>query len=98
MRYSDPSRPDAIVWPSADVPAPAFGEIVITRTPGRVEVVQAPQRARISLAVLTAGCQHEIRVQVNKIMLAEQVVYAVSGYDQDTACLEVVLVEDRRQK
>jgi hypothetical protein len=94
VRRTDPERPDVVVWPTA----PEFGEIVFTRTPGRTEVTQAPQRARVSLALLAGSCGHEVQVFADKIMLAEQVVYAVERWDPVTASLEVRLIEDRRKR
>lgn len=97
MRYSDPSRPDVVVWPVPTVMDAVADQIVVTRTPGRIEITKAPRKAKISLEVLAAGCGHEVAVHGDLITLAEQVVYRVVGWDP-LGSLAVELYEDRRRR
>ncbi len=98
MRYSDPARPDVIIWPVPAEEVVGADQIVVTRTPGRVEITKAPKNAKIDLAlVAAAGCGHEIAVSGDRITLAEQVVYRVVGWDPEGA-LVVERVEDRRRR
>lgn len=85
---------DQFLPPARETP----GEIVITRTPGRVQVVKAPALARISLRTLSVACEHEVRVEADRITLADQVTYRVTGWEPDPGNLLVRLVEDRRDR
>jgi hypothetical protein len=66
-----------------------------------VTVVKAPQEAIISLEMLTKGAfphsVYGIRVDADRITIAEQVVYLVTGYDARQAALICQLIEDRRE-
>lgn len=97
MRYSDPARPDVVVWPVPKAVDLVADQIVFTRTPGRTEITKAPHKAKITLESLATGCGHEVTAQGDLITLAEQVVYRVVGWDP-LGALAVELYEDRRRR
>ncbi|REE62132.1 hypothetical protein BX257_4745 [Streptomyces sp. 3212.3] len=72
------------------------GDIVMTRVPGGIRVLTAPDRASITLQLLAEACSHELRVHGDLITIADQVVYRVIGWQPDSAALTVALFEDRR--
>lgn len=61
---------------------------------GRVEILQAPPKTRITLEFIAAADPVVVRVTGNLITLAGQVVYRVVGWDQHALLAE--LAEDRR--
>lgn len=63
---------------------------------GRVEIVQAPPVARITLGFLASADPVVVRVSGNTVTLAGQVVYRVTGWDNYGSCLLAERVEDRR--
>ena len=71
------------------------GEIVCTRFPGGVRVVQADASAAITLELIARSCEHHLTVNGDLITIAEQVVYRVTGYADHELLVE--LVEDRRR-
>lgn len=74
-----------------------FGSITLQEADGEIRVLEAAPRSRISLALLTAPeSPRWIRIWDDKIGIAEQVVYQVTGWDALNAALEVVLVKDHR--
>ncbi|MFD9949833.1 hypothetical protein ACFWYW_55810 [Nonomuraea sp. NPDC059023] len=73
-----------------------WGDIVLTDVPGGVRVDRADETSAISLVVLAQTCSHFIRVEDDRITIADQVVYQVTGYSFENKALLVRLVEDRR--
>lgn len=71
-------------------------ELVVQRVPGGVRVVEAAERIRISLAALAASCEHALQVRGDRLTIADQVVYQVTGWEPSAAALTAVLVEDLR--
>ena len=64
------------------------GEVILRRhAHGRVEVLQAPPAASISLALLAEADRFLIRVNGNRISLAGQVAYRVVGWDPQQSAL-----------
>ncbi len=63
---------------------------------GRVEVLLAPAVARVSLDLLACADRAVLQVSGNRITVAGQVVYRVTGWDRHGGCLKAELVEDRR--
>lgn len=63
---------------------------------GRVEILSAPPRTRISLEFLHTADRVVVRVSGNTVGLAGQVVYRVVGWDPLGSALLADLVEDRR--
>lgn len=97
MRRGGPARPDALVARAPENPVPEFGSITLQEAGEEIRVLEAAPRSRISLALLTSpGSPRWIRIWDDKIGIAEQVVYQVTGWDALHAALEVVLVKDHR--
>ncbi|HEV8653126.1 MAG TPA: hypothetical protein VG276_27970 [Actinomycetes bacterium] len=64
------------------------GEVIVRReADGRVVVEQAPPIARMSLALLASADQVTIRVSGDRLVLGGQVVYRVTGWDQQSHAL-----------
>lgn len=63
---------------------------------GRVEVLTAPPRTRITLEFLTAADPAVVRVSGNTVTVAGQVVYRITGWDRLSSALLADLAEDRR--
>lgn len=64
------------------------GEVVCRRhADGRVEILQAPPVARMSLELLAGGDPAVVKVRGREITLAGQVVYRVTGWDDTGCCL-----------
>jgi hypothetical protein len=59
-------------------------------------IVGVPQETRFSLEVLGQPSRH-LRVAGDRIIVGEQVVYQVTGWDSDHCALIARLVEDRRE-
>ncbi len=73
------------------------GEVLCRRhDDGRVEIVQAPRKARITLSLLTAADPVVVKADGNTVSFAGQVVYRVTGWDPVGSALLADLVEDRR--
>lgn len=80
-----------------DWPDESGQEIVVVRHRGRGLVVEsAPEHARIPLARLVDRAWGLGLASADRIVLAEQVLYQVVGYNPATASLEVTLVKDWR--
>jgi hypothetical protein len=60
---------------------------------GRVEILQAPPTASMSLELLAGADPHLIVVRGTYITLAGQVTYRVTGWDNTQACLQLLRVE-----
>lgn len=65
---------------------------------GRVEVLQAPARARITLGLLVGADAHLVRADGNTVTFAGQVTYRVTGWDPLGSALLAELYEDRRAR
>ncbi|MEI5100331.1 hypothetical protein RB200_19610 [Streptomyces sp. PmtG] len=77
---------------------PGLGDITITRQLGRgLVILTAPRRARMALAVFGDRGWGVIMAGGDQINIADQVLYQVVGYDAESACLVLDLVEDWRQ-
>ncbi|MFD5697483.1 hypothetical protein [Streptomyces lasiicapitis] len=77
--------------------SPDLGEIIVSRQRGRGIVVQtAPRQARMTLELLADHGVGLTMVGADHINIAEQVLYQVVGYDAESACLVLELVEDWR--
>lgn len=63
---------------------------------GRIEIRSAPPTVRFSLDFFAAADPAVVRVGGNRIALADQVVYRVTGWDGNGQALLAELVEDRR--
>jgi hypothetical protein len=75
------------------------GEVrTVRHADGRVEITQAPPRARMALSLLASADPVVVRATGDTITLAGQVVYRVSGWDTLGRCLLLDLVEDRREE
>ena len=73
------------------------GEVSFRRhADGRVEITQAPPRARMSLGLLASADPVVLRASGNLITLGGQVDYRVIGWDPTWHCLLLDRVEDRR--
>lgn len=73
------------------------GEVVCRRhDDGRVEIVQAPPCARITLGLLAAADPAVVQASGNAVTFAGQVVYRVVGWDPVGSALLAELYEDRR--
>lgn len=73
-------------------------EITIERVPGGIRVLEAPRLACISLELLAAACGHTMRVNGDRITIADQVVYQVTAWQASPPGLTVALIDDRRPK
>lgn len=70
------------------------GPVEVTRhDDGRVEIIQAPPRARISLELLASADPFVVRVSGRRIALGGQVIYEVVGWD----ALSHALIADKRE-
>lgn len=78
---------------------PGLGEVQLSRKLGRGLIVEtAPPRARMAVALLANGA-YGLSMQSNdQINMADQVLYQIVGYDPESACLVLELVEDWRPK
>lgn len=63
---------------------------------GRVEILSAPPRIRVSLEFLAAADPVVVKVAGDRITLAGQVEYQVVGWDSTFHCLLADVREDRR--
>ncbi|MFE2046641.1 hypothetical protein ACFXAZ_38170 [Streptomyces sp. NPDC059477] len=72
------------------------GELSLEKVPGGVRVVRAPRLTCIALQVVAEGCGHAIRVDGDRIVIADQVVYQVTAWQASPPGLTVALVEDLR--
>ncbi len=77
------------------MPDPQYGDIQLTRHLGiGVKVDSAPQRAKMHVDVLASG--RYLRVEDGDIVIADQVVYRITGYDQGDRTLTLELIKDWR--
>lgn len=75
---------------------PEYGDIQLTRRLGiGVTVDSAPQRAKMDVGVLTQPGMY-IRIEGDGIVIADQVVYRITGYDPAGCTLTVELLKDWR--
>lgn len=74
----------------------SWGDIVLTKVPGGVRIDRADETSAISLELLADSCSHLMRVEGDRITVADQVVYQVTGYSFENKALLVRLVEDHR--
>lgn len=74
------------------------GELIVRRhDDGRVEVVQAPQTARISLGLLASADPVTLRVTgCDRITVGGWLAYRIVGWDRHGRCL-LAEREDRRE-
>jgi hypothetical protein len=72
--------------------------VVQRHADGRVEIVQAPPRARFTLGFLAGADPHLVRADGNTITLAGQVEYRVVGWDFVGSALLAELSYDRRSR
>ena len=81
----------------AEHQCPGPGEIQLTRRLGHgLTVDTAPPRARIALTALADAKWGAAMQGTDCINIADQVLYQVVGYDPESACLLLELVEDWR--
>ncbi|MBZ6259753.1 hypothetical protein KVH22_30000 [Streptomyces olivaceus] len=73
-------------------------ELTVRRVPGGIEILDAPRSAVISLQVLAEACGHEVRVNGDQIVVADQVVYQVTAWQASPPGLRCALMEDRRPR
>jgi hypothetical protein len=72
---------------------PEYGDIQITRHLGiGVKVDTAPQRAKMHVDALVSGMY--LRVENGDIVIADQVVYRITGYDPANCALTLELLMD----
>lgn len=82
-----------------DCLGPRYEDVVFTRHRGRgITVNTAPTHTRISLQVLTDRYAYLHMPEPGLIVLADQVVYQVTGYDATACALTLELAEDWRPK
>jgi hypothetical protein len=73
-----------------------YGHVQVTRHLGKgVTVDAAPQRAKMDVGLLTHPGLY-LRVEAGDIVLADQVVYRITGYDPDDYTLTLELLTDWR--
>lgn len=73
-----------------------YGDIQISRRLGKgVTVDTAPQRAKAQLGLI-ANTNLYVRVEDGHIVIADQVVYQVTGYDPADYTLTLELIKDWR--
>jgi hypothetical protein len=74
------------------------GDVVVRRHhDGSVEVLEAPQESLVSLGFLHQRDDGVTSVDGDRLTLAGQVVYQVTGWEPASAALRVRLVEDLRR-
>ncbi|MEW2570490.1 hypothetical protein [Streptomyces sp. NPDC047070] len=73
-------------------------ELTLQKVPGGVRVLHAPRLTCIPLEVLAEACGHAMRVNGDRITIADQVVYQVTAWQASPPGLTVALLEDRRPK
>lgn len=75
---------------------PEYGDVQVTRHLGLgVKVDAAPQRSKMAVSFL-AHPGFYVRVEDGDIVLADQVVYRITGYDPADCTLTLELVKDWR--
>lgn len=73
-----------------------YGHIVATRHLGiGVRIDEAPQRAKIAVDFLTTPAAY-LRVEGGDIVIADQVVYRITGYDPTDCPLTTELIKNWR--
>ncbi|WP_435252040.1 hypothetical protein [Streptomyces tendae] len=72
--------------------------ITVRTVPGGIEILDAPRSVCISLQVLAEACSHTMRVDGDRIVVADQVVYQVTAWQAWPPGLRCALVEDRRPR
>lgn len=72
------------------------GDLTLQSVPGGVRVLHAPRLTCIALEVLVDACGHALRVNGDRITIADQVVYQVTAWQASPPGLTVALVEDLR--
>lgn len=74
----------------------AYGEIQLTRHLGRGPTVDtAPQQAKFDVDLLALPGSY-LRVEEGHIVIADQVIYRITGYDPSDCALTLELVTDWR--
>lgn len=88
---------ERVSWGDAGEVPPLYGTIIITRVRGGIGAVIrcAPTVALIAPEMLAAE-RVNVHVVGRMITLAGQVVYRITGWDDDQQALIVLLEEDRR--
>ncbi|WP_329338581.1 hypothetical protein OG866_27075 [Streptomyces sp. NBC_00663] len=72
------------------------GELTLQKVPGGIKVMHAPRLTCISLEALADACSHALRVNGDRITVADQVVYQVTAWQASPPGLTVALIEDLR--
>jgi hypothetical protein len=75
---------------------PEYGEVQLTRRLGiGVTVDSTPQRARMDIDLIAQPGLY-IRVEGGDIVIADQVVYRITGYNRQDCTLALELIKDWR--
>ena len=75
---------------------PEYGDIQLTRHLGiGVTVDKAPQRAKMDVDLLAQPGLY-LRVEHGDVVIADQVVYRITGYDPASCTLTLELIKDWR--
>ncbi|WP_060905325.1 hypothetical protein [Streptomyces scabiei] len=75
---------------------PEYGQVQVTRHLGiGIKVDEAPQKAKIDVGVLASPGMY-LRIEDGDIVLADQVVYRINGYDPADCTLTLDLITDWR--
>lgn len=73
---------------------PEYGDIQLNRHLGKGTTVDAaPQRAKMAVSYLAHPGTY-LRVEDGDIVIADQVVYRITGYDPDDCTLTLELIKD----
>ncbi|MDX2837999.1 hypothetical protein PV377_03095 [Streptomyces ipomoeae] len=74
---------------------PEYGDVQISRHLGiGIKVDTAPQRAKMHVSALASGFY--LRVEGGDIVISDQVVYRITGYDTADCTLTLDLLKDWR--
>lgn len=75
---------------------PEYGDIQLTRRLGvGVTVDEAPERAKMDVDLLGQSGLY-IRIEHGDVVIADQVVYRITGYDPASCTLKLDLITDWR--